>query len=179
MILCFAYGSNMDRDAMAERCPAARLVGPARLERHRLAVMREGYATIVPDPGRHVWGVLWDLAFPDVAALDRYEEVGRGLYRKLHLPVVADGRPCRALVYVGSNAGPGAMAADALVQLLRAAEAVGLPEGYRTMLEALPTDRREVTPAGPVREAPRVRPTRATPFDAPKPTQPVAWRWEP
>lgn len=179
MSLSFAYGSNMDQDAMAERCPTARLVGRARLERHRLAVMREGYATIVPDPGRHVWGVLWALAFPDVAALDRYEEVGRGLYRKLHLPVVADGRPCRALVYVGSNAGPGAMPADALAQLLRAAEAVGLPKAYRTMLEALPTARREIGRPDPVREPLRVRPTRATPFDAPKPSQPVAWRWEP
>ena len=35
-----------------------------------------------PDPRANVHGVLWDLAFADVPALDRYEDVNRGLYAK-------------------------------------------------------------------------------------------------
>ena len=73
MPLVFAYGSNMDAAAMARRCPRARLVGLARLARHRLAVMREGWLTVVRDPHSSAHGVLWDLALSDVAGLDRYD----------------------------------------------------------------------------------------------------------
>ena len=79
MPLCFAYGSNMDRDAMAARCPASRPIGLARLARHRPAMMREGYLTVTRDPRRDVHGLLWDVALADMAALDRYEGVSGGL----------------------------------------------------------------------------------------------------
>jgi hypothetical protein len=36
--LYFAYGSNMDRAAMARRCPASRVIGLGRLNRHRRAM---------------------------------------------------------------------------------------------------------------------------------------------
>ena len=45
MPLYFAYGSNMSVEAMARRCPRSKALGLARLERHRLAVMREGWLT--------------------------------------------------------------------------------------------------------------------------------------
>ena len=83
MPLYFAYGSNMDVAAMARRCPRSKALGLARLERHRLAVMREGWLTAVRDPSSAVHGVLWDLALSDIAALDRYEGLSQGLYVKL------------------------------------------------------------------------------------------------
>jgi hypothetical protein len=64
MPLYFAYRSNMDVAAMARRCPRSKALGLARLERHRLAVMREGWLTAVRDPSSAVHGVLWDLAHP-------------------------------------------------------------------------------------------------------------------
>src|SRR5215211_3190831 len=67
MPLYFAYGSNMDVAAMAERCPASRPIGIARLPRHRFMIAREGYATVTRDPRRTVWGILWELALVDVA----------------------------------------------------------------------------------------------------------------
>ena len=67
MPLYFAYGSNMDVDAMARRCPRSKALGLARLERHRLAVMREGWLTAVRNPSSAVHGVLWDLALSDIA----------------------------------------------------------------------------------------------------------------
>ena len=82
MPLYFAYGANMSVDAMARRCPRSKALGPARLERHRLQVMREGWLTATPDPRSAVHGVLWDLALSDVAALDRYEGVPQGLYAR-------------------------------------------------------------------------------------------------
>ena len=56
MPLYFAYGSNMDRAAMVVRCPASTSLGPARLARHRPIVTAHGYAPVVRDPRRTVWG---------------------------------------------------------------------------------------------------------------------------
>ena len=58
MPLCFAYGSNMDWGAMFARCPGAKALSLARLQSHRRAVMREGYLTLVRDPGQEVTDVL-------------------------------------------------------------------------------------------------------------------------
>src|SRR6202044_2164852 len=99
MPLYFAYGSNMDVDAMARRCPRSKALGLARLERHRLAVMREGWVAPVRDPSSAVHGVLWDLALADIAALDRYEGVSQGFYVKLTQAVIADRGPKQAIVY--------------------------------------------------------------------------------
>jgi len=88
--LYFAYGSNMDVEAMACRCPRSKALGLARLERHRLSVMREGWLTAVRAPSSAVHGVLRDLALSDIAALDRYEGVSQGFYVKLTQAVIAD-----------------------------------------------------------------------------------------
>ena len=92
MPLYFAYGANMNVSAMARRCPRSKALGLARLVRHRLAVMREGWLTVARDPRSAVHGVLWDLALADVAALDRYEGLPQGLYAKLTQPVVDEPR---------------------------------------------------------------------------------------
>ncbi len=137
MPLYFAYGSNMDAEAMARRCPRSRAIGLARLARHRLAIMREGWLTVVRDPRAAVHGVLWDAALGDIPALDRWEGVAAGLYAKVVQPVIAPEGPKRALVYVGANAGPGAAKPDYLAAVIAAARARGLPAEARAMLEAL------------------------------------------
>ncbi|MEN9708785.1 MAG: hypothetical protein RIQ68_1193, partial [Pseudomonadota bacterium] len=50
MPLYFAYGSNMDVKAMAERCPRSTALGPARLARHRFFIMDSGWASVCADP---------------------------------------------------------------------------------------------------------------------------------
>ena len=107
MPLYFAYGSNMDRAAMATRCPASTPIGTARLMRHRFIIMREGYASMARDPRRATWGVLWDLAFAEMPALDRYESAAGGLYVKVSQMVLTNKGPKRALVYVGRSTGAG------------------------------------------------------------------------
>jgi hypothetical protein len=134
MPLYFAYGSNIDVKAMVRRCPRSQALGLARLERHRLAVMREGWLTASRNPRSAVHGVLWDLALADVAALDRYEGLPRGLYAKLTQPVVAERGPKRAIVYLGANAGPGAARPDYIAGILAAARSWPLPaEGIEAL----------------------------------------------
>jgi hypothetical protein len=137
MPLYFAYGANMDVSAMARRCPRSKPLGLARLERHRLAVMREGWLTAVRDPRSAVHGVLWDLALTDVAALDRYEGVPQGLYAKLMQAVIAERAARQAIVYFGANAGPGAVRPAYMAEVLAAAGSWPLPADGVEALERL------------------------------------------
>jgi len=125
----------MDVEAMARRCPRSKALGLARLERHRLAVMREGWLTAVREPRSAVHGVLWDLALSDIAALDRYEGLSQGLYAKLTQPVIAERGPKQAIVYFGANAGPGAVRPDYIAEVLAAARSWPLPEEGLAALE--------------------------------------------
>ena len=139
MPLHFAYGSNMDRAAMAARCPASRPLGLARLHRHRLIIMREGYASVMRDPGGTVHGMLWDLALADVAPLDRYEGVGSGLYVKaMQLVSTAEGGR-RALIYLGRGGAGGRPRPGYLEGVLAAGRSAGLPANYLAALARLGT----------------------------------------
>ena len=98
--LYFAYGSNMDREQMAYRCPQAKVVKTVRLENYRLAYRGAGYATILPESGSHVDGVLWSITTIDEISLDRYEGFPRH-YAKQPITVTAkDGTEIQAMVYV-------------------------------------------------------------------------------
>jgi hypothetical protein len=127
----------MDVGAMARRCPRSKALGLARLERRRLAVMREGWLTAIRDPRSAVHGVLWDLALSDVAALDRYEGVPQGLYTKLMQAVITERAPKRAIVYFGANAGPGAARPAYIAEVLAAARSWPLPADGVEALERL------------------------------------------
>src|SRR5580698_6919882 len=97
----------MNVNAMGRRCPRSKALGLARLERHWLAVMREGWLTAARNPSSAVHGVIWDLALSDIPALDRHESLAQGLYIKTTQAIIAERGPKRAIVYFGANAGPG------------------------------------------------------------------------
>ena len=67
----------MNREQMAARCPDAEVEGAVRLEGYRLAFRGNGggagVATILPEKGSHVDGVLWRISGQDEQRLDRYE----------------------------------------------------------------------------------------------------------
>ena len=73
--LYFAYGSNMNLNQMAFRCPDAEVVESVRLEGYRLAFRTNGggngVATILPEEGSYVDGVLWRISERDEQHLDR------------------------------------------------------------------------------------------------------------
>ena len=167
MPLYFAYGSNMDVEAMARRCPRAKPIGPARLARHRHAIMREGWLTATRDPKGDVYGVLWDVGLADMRALDQYERVASGLYAKTQQPVIGERGAKQALVYFGANVGPGVAAADYIAGVLAAARNWKLPAAAIARLESFAAAAgvaRSAPPANPA-PSPRVRPRFATPFD--------------
>lgn len=73
----FAYGSNMNLNQMAYRCPAASVVEPVYLEGYRLAFCGRGrgsgVATILTEEGSRVEGVLWKITQECEKSLDFYE----------------------------------------------------------------------------------------------------------
>jgi hypothetical protein len=128
-MLHFAYGSNMDRPLMLRRCPTATAIGPARLDHWRFIVTRDGYASVVPAPGEAVHGVLWRLGPRDVAAVNAYESVHSGLYRRRLLGVRREGL-LRALVYVARERRTGRPKPGYQELVVAAARAWNLPEDY-------------------------------------------------
>lgn len=159
-MLYFSYGSNMDPAAMAKRCPRSKPLGLAKLMRHRVAIMREGWLTVVRDARSTVHGVLWDLALADVPALDRYEGA---LYVKATQPVIAAGGPKRAMVYFGANAGPGRADAAYIAGVIEAARGWDLPAEAMAQFARLAAEAGvSVAPPSP---PPGVRPRYQTPFD--------------
>ena len=136
MPLYFAYGANMDVDAMRERCPRSAPLGRARLVRHRFALVAEGYATVATDPRAIVHGVLWDLALSDVRGLDQFESVSSGLYKKIVQPVFREGgASSRALVYVGRASAAGRPLPGYMDNVIASARRWELPAAYIRELE--------------------------------------------
>ncbi len=160
MPLYFAYGANMDREAMARRCPSSRPLGLARLPRHRWIISTDGYANVLRDPRREVVGLLWELALSDVPALDRFEDVPR-LYRKVTQPVISAAGIRRALVYLGRSVEPGRPRAGYLEDVLRAGRRRGCRKAASTTCGASAGPSRLGRSAGhPIRRPPRRVPPR-------------------
>ena len=101
--LYFAYGSNMDEEQMADRCPGAKVLKKAEIADYQFAIDNRGVATILPKPGSKVEGLLWIVSQRNIKTLDGYEGVAGGYYRKETLTVEVNGLQHEVLVYL-SNA---------------------------------------------------------------------------
>ena len=120
---------------MARRCPRSKPLGVARLMRHRLAIMREGWLTATRDAAR----ARARRAVGSRARRRRRARPLRGAGRR----AVREGRaaggrgsgPKRALVYFGANAGPGRADADYIRAVIAAARHWRLPEEAIATLE--------------------------------------------
>lgn len=130
MTLHFAYGSNMSRALMRARCPQAQALGVATLASWRYVMTVNGCASIVPAAGHVVHGVLWRLSPRDRAAIDLYEDVESGTYRRRMMSVLWSGRRTLALAYI-ARAGEGGRPKPGYQALvLEAAREWGLPDAY-------------------------------------------------
>jgi gamma-glutamylcyclotransferase (GGCT)/AIG2-like uncharacterized protein YtfP len=127
MTLHFAFGSNMSRALMRRRCPGACALGSARLDGWRFVITRDGYASLVRDPGARVHGVLWRLTPRDLAALDAYEQ--RAYLRRI-VPVRHGAGRRPALVYLARERGGGKARPGYQELVVAAAREWQLPEHY-------------------------------------------------
>lgn len=133
----FAYGRNMDSETIRDRCPTATVVCPGRLLDHQFIIIHRGVASVTPVPGATVHGVVMMISAADEAALDRYEGVEGGYYRKVIKPIVcAADRADKALIYVATSTRPGHPRQGYLEDVIRGAKVSGLPGDYLDELMA-------------------------------------------
>jgi gamma-glutamylcyclotransferase (GGCT)/AIG2-like uncharacterized protein YtfP len=130
----FAYGSNMDPDQMKMRCPAASSTGVVRLAQWDILINARGVATIVPNEATSVEGVLWSVTPTCLDALDHYEGIADGLYRREIVEVDQDSEMIETLVYVAADCVPGEPRTGYLEIILRGAESFGLSPAYQRRL---------------------------------------------
>ena len=103
-MLYFAYGSNINLNQMAVRCPDAQVVESAVLEGYELLFRGNGssfgVATIAPKEGSQVQGLLWKITPYCEMSLDIYEGYPR-LYEKQAITLCTkSGKQVQAMVYV-------------------------------------------------------------------------------
>ena len=77
--LYIAYGSNINLEQMAYRCPHSKVVGTSEIKDFELEF--RGVATIVPKENASVPVLIWELDERDLPTLNKYEGWPR-LYRQ-------------------------------------------------------------------------------------------------
>lgn len=103
-----AYGSNLNLEQMAHRCPAAKVLGVAELDGYRLLFRGDSHsavATVEKYEGGSVPLLLWEIAPAAEAALDRYEGWPH-LYRKETIEVKYGGERISAMIYIMNGGWP-------------------------------------------------------------------------
>lgn len=73
--LYIAYGSNINLEQMAYRCPHSKVVGMSEIKGYELEF--RGVATIVPKENASVPVLIWELDDRDLPILNRYEGATR------------------------------------------------------------------------------------------------------
>ncbi len=126
----FAYGSNMWREQMRKRCPQSRLLGPAQLHGYRWIINIRGYANIVADVQGRVMGLVYAISATDEAALDQFEGVAQGRYRKALLEVRQGEERITALVYIDPLTVEGQPQPEYIHRINAAIGDAQLPEEY-------------------------------------------------
>ena len=131
-----AYGSNLDPRRMALRAPASPVFATGWLRGWRLTFAGGelewggSRATVVEDPDESVFVVLYDVPPADEQALDEWEDVDLGRWRKIRVRVhTLDGEPLAWLYVLDAYEG-GLPAAEQLDIVATAAEAGGAPADY-------------------------------------------------
>lgn len=107
--LYVAYGSNLNRNQMTQRCPNAKLVGVGKLVDWQLIYRgsRTGsYATIQKKKGYIVPVVIWDITTNDEQNLDIYEGFPT-FYHKQNIIVKTSNGELKAMVYIMNSSSPG------------------------------------------------------------------------
>ncbi|RIL00853.1 MAG: hypothetical protein DCC71_18410 [Proteobacteria bacterium] len=94
----------MASDRLGTRIASARALGAARLADYAWRCDKRGAdgtakANLAPAPGAETWGVLYEIADADFAALDRLE----GGYERIEVSVWRDGEPVKAHTYLSTR----------------------------------------------------------------------------
>ena len=120
-----AYGSNLNKEQMALRCPGAKVVGDILLDGYRLLFRGSktgAYLTIEKDEASSIPVGIWEIDAAHEKALDRYEGYP-SFYYKLEGYIKELPKKQKALIYVMHEDRPLGLPADYYIKVCQ--------EGYR------------------------------------------------
>ncbi|MFQ5781251.1 MAG: gamma-glutamylcyclotransferase family protein [Nitrospiria bacterium] len=143
-MIYFAYGSNMDVDQMTARCPGSKMIGIAQLSHYTMAFTRwsrswnSATADILPDFGKTVYGVLYDLTLDDLKKMDRFADYPNSYIRQ-DILVRNKQERLPALTYVAIRQGVFLPSRAYIGKMILGAEHHQLPEDYIAFLKSLKT----------------------------------------
>lgn len=143
-MIYFAYGSNMDHEQMQARCPGHRIIGVGRLPNYALVFTRwsrswnSGTADILPEQGKEIYGVLFDLTLDDLKRMDKFADYPNSYVRQ-DLFVEAGGASLPALTYVAIRQGAFLPSKAYLGKMIQGAEKNIIPERYLGFLKSIRT----------------------------------------
>ncbi|WP_129840825.1 gamma-glutamylcyclotransferase [Streptomyces sp. RFCAC02] len=144
MSLYAAYAGNLDPRLMSRRAPHSPLRSTGWLTGWRLTFGGEemgwegALATLVESPVSDVFVALYDIAPADEEAMDRWEGVGLGIYRRTRVRVATLEGDEPAWAYVLNGYEGGLPSARYLGEIADAAESAGAPHDYVMELRKRP-----------------------------------------
>lgn len=125
----FAYGTNLNKKQMAERCPGSKPKFGAVLPNYKLIFTgwsrqwKGGTASIKPFKGEKVVGAVYEILDSDLRKLDRFQDYPT-TYNRLNVTVwTDDSDPVKAVTYIKNEQSPETKPSPELLTAIR--------QGYR------------------------------------------------
>lgn len=103
MKLYVAYGSNLNLEQMAYRCPDAQVVGRGMIYDYALKYRGSktgAYATVIREKGEKVPVLVWNISKDDEKQLDIYEGFPTFYYKKRMRVHLENGKRVYAMAYI-------------------------------------------------------------------------------
>lgn len=145
----FAYGSNMAAERLSERVPSARFVCIGELVGHSLKFHKPSKkdgsgkcdAASTGNSADRVYGAVFSILESELLQLDKFEGQGFGYDRK-SVSLITEGLGnIEATTYLATKFDSSLRPLDWYKEhVVRGAKAIGLPEGYVALIEAVACD---------------------------------------
>lgn len=131
--LYIAYGSNINLEQMAYRCPHSKVVGTSKIKGYELEF--RGVATIVPKENASVPVLIWELDERDLPILNKYEGFP-SFYRQEKMPFELNGKSYKGMAYLMNRGTISPPSPQYYNTILQGYQENGLDESYlETALE--------------------------------------------
>lgn len=120
----FAYGSNMDKQQMRERCPQSKEIEKAELIGYEFFINARGVANVRQKEGGKVLGIVYEISEEDEKELNSREGVQYGTNIQVHSPELD------AFYYVAKETADGSPREGYLEKIIDACQEADFPSGY-------------------------------------------------
>ena len=101
--LYFSYGSNMNVEQMAFRCPGAQPVALAGINNFEFFINSGGVASIKPSVAKVCHGIIWKLTEEHWKTLDQYEGVESGCYSRVKIKPLINNKEIPCTTYIARD----------------------------------------------------------------------------